>query len=279
MRVGLFVDITKDYASAIRHARALGFTCGQLAMWDMSFYTEENRRGLQRVLAEEGFEVTGFWCGWSGPVIWKYPEMYHSLGLVPAEYRAARMEDLRRGARFAYDLGIQTVITHTGYLPDDPAHPTHVAIVHELRDFCRELAARGQTFAFETGEELPLTLSILIGEIGMENVGVNFDPANLITTGRGNPQDAMELLVSRVVGMHAKDGVPARFGDVKGRQVRVGEGRADFARLLTQLREGGYTGDIYIEHEMAVCGDRDRDLLDAKAYLEALIEKIYGRTL
>ncbi len=275
MRVGLFVDITENYAEAIRHAKRLGFDCGQLAMWDMDFYTAENLQGLQRVLREERFDATGFWCGWSAPVIWKYPEMYHSLGLVADEYRERRMEDLWRGAKFADDLGIKTVITHTGYLPDDPNAPAHIAIVESLRDFCLELKARGQTFAFETGEELPLTLSILIGEIGLDNVGVNFDPANLITTGRGNPQDAMELLISRVVGMHAKDGIPAKFGDVKGKQVRVGEGRADFRRLLTQLRDFGYTGDIYIEHEIPDCAERDRDLLDAKAYLQTLINEIY----
>ena len=276
MKVGLFVDITEDYAEKIRHAKRLGFDCGQLAMWDMDFYTEENLLGLKRVLREEQFEVHGFWCGWSEPVIWKYPEMYRSLGLVPAAYREKRLEELRRGARFAHALGVDTVITHTGYLPDDPHDRTHVAIVEGLRELCLELRSRGQRFAFETGEELPLTLSLMIGEIGLDNVGVNFDPANLITTGRGNPRDAMELLVSRVFGMHAKDGVPARFGEVKGKQVRVGEGRADFRRLLTQLKSGGYTGDIYIEHEIPNCDTRDRDILDARQYLMGLIDEIYG---
>ena len=203
--------------------------------------------------------------------------MYRSLGLVPDAYREKRLEELRKGARFAYDLGIDTVITHAGYLPDDPTHPARIAIAKGLRELCGELRTRGQRFAFETGEELPLTLSILIGEIGLDNVGVNFDPANLITTGRGNPQDAMELLISRVFGMHAKDGIPATFGEVKGKQVRIGEGRADFRCLLTQLKAGGYTGDIYIEHEIPGCTTRDHDLSEAKSYLQALVDEIYGK--
>jgi len=277
MRIGLFIDISEDYASAIRHAKRLGFDCCQLVNWNMELYTEEHLQALKKVLDEEQMEVGGFWCGWSGPVIWKYPEMYASLGLVPDEYRETRLDELRRGARFAHALGVDTVITHTGYLPDDPNHPTHRAIVQGLRSLCRELAARGQRFAFETGEELPLTLSLLIGEIGMDNVGVNFDPANLITTGRGNPQDAMELLVGCVFGMHAKDGVPASFGEVKGKQVCIGEGRVDFRCLLSRLRAGGYTGDIYIEHEMPDRVDRDADLLAARAYLAPLIGEIYGK--
>ncbi len=274
MRVGLLVDITENYKEKIRHAKKLGFSCGQLAMWDMGFYTEENLDGLKKTLEEEQFEVTAFWCGWTGPVIWSYPDMYQSLGLVPDYMRAKRLEDLRRGAKFAYDLGVDTIVTHIGYFPDDPYHPTHISIVQCLKDFCKELAERGQKFTFETGEELPLTLSILINEIGLENVGVNFDPANLISGGRANPNDAMELLVSRVYGIHAKDAIPAKFGDVKGKQVPIGEGRADFKNLLCQLKGAGYIGDIIIEHEIPNADNRDADIIRSKKYLEKLIDEV-----
>ena len=186
------------------------------------------------------------------------------------------MEDLRRGARFAYDLGVSTVVTHTGFVPDDPYHPTRIAIVNELQAFCRELDERGQRFAFETGEELPLTLSMLINEIGLDNVGVNFDPANFIINGRGNPNDAMELLGSRIFGMHAKDGVPPQFGDVAGKQMQIGEGRVNFRRLIEQLKEYGYEGNIVIEHEMKGRADRNADIAEAKVYLENIISDVYG---
>jgi sugar phosphate isomerase/epimerase len=274
MKIGLLVDITENYKEKISHAKALGFDFGQLAIWDMTFYTEENLRELKATLEAEGFTAIGLWCGWRGPVVWTHPQKYSTLGLVPDYLRAARMEDLRRGARFAYDMGISTVITHTGFIPDDPYHPTHIAIVNELRDFCRELDTRGQKFAFETGEELPLTLSILINEIGLDNVGVNFDPANFISGGRGNPNDAMELLGSRIFGMHAKDAVPPKFGDFGGTQTQIGEGRVNFLRLFQQLKEFGYEGDIVIEHEMEGRADRDGDIKNAKIYLENIISKI-----
>lgn len=274
MRVGLLVDITKNFKEQIRHVKKLGFCCGQLAQWDMDFYTEENLKELKQVLKEEQFEVSAFWCGWTGPVIWSYPDMYQSLGLVPDYLRQKRLEDLRRGAKFAYDLGIRDVVTHAGYFPDDPLHPTHIAIVQSLKMLCGELKERGQNFTFETGEELPLTLSILINEIGLDNVGVNFDPANFLSNGRANPNDAMELLGCRVFGMHAKDAVPPKFGDVKGKQVPIGEGKVDFKGLLCQLKEFGFPGDIVIEHEMDGREDRDHDILRSKAYLEQLIEEV-----
>lgn len=277
MKLGLLVDITPDYKEKIKEAKALGFTCGQIAIWDMGFYTEENLRELKATLEKENFTPSAVWCGWSGPVDWGYPRRYSTLGLVPDYLRAVRMQDLRRGARFAYDLGVKTVVTHTGYLPDDPFHPTHIAIVNELKDFCKELQDRGQRFAFETGEELPITLSILINEIGLDNVGVNFDPANFISCGRGNPNDAMDLLHPRLFGMHAKDALPAKFGQTGGHQTPIGEGAVDFPRLIAQMKEYGYDGEIVIEHEMRGRIDRCADIAKSKDYLEKIISEIYGK--
>ena len=147
-------------------------------------------------------------------------------------------------------------------------------MVSALKELCSELLERGQSFSFETGEELPLTLSMMINEIGLDNVGVNFDPANLISSGRGNPCDAMELLVSRVTGMHAKDAIPPKFGDTGGKQVPIGEGRVDFKTLFCQLKIAGYSGDIVIEHEMRGREDRDADIIASRKYLEEIIEGI-----
>ncbi len=277
MKVGLLVDINENYKENIHHAKELGFDFGQIAIWNMDFYTDENLAELKATLEKENFRATDVWCGWRGPVVWKHPEKYSTLGLVPDYLRAGRVEDLRKGAKFAHGLGVSTIITHTGFIPDDPFHPTHIAIVNELRSLCTELASRGQRFAFETGEELPLTLNIMINEVGLDNIGVNFDPANLISGGRGNPNDAMDLLGCRVFGVHAKDAVPPRFGDVGGRQVKVGEGAVDFPRLIRQLKDNGYTGDIVIEHEMAGRADRDADIRDTKIYLEKIIADVFGQ--
>ncbi len=275
MRVGLLVDITKNYKEEIRHAKELGFDNGQICIWDMDFYTEENLKGLKKCLEKEKFEATSMWCGWTGPVNWKYPDMYACLGLVPEWMRVKRIEDLRIGAKFAYDLGINTVVTHIGFTPDNPFDKTHIAIVQALKLLCKELSDRGQKFAFETGEEIPLTLSLLISEIGLDNVGVNFDPANLLTLGRGNPNDAMDLLGSKVFGIHAKDGNPPKFGDRGGKQTVVGKGSVDFKRLLTQLKGFGYEGDIIIEHEIPDATQRDIEIKETKVYLEKLIGEIF----
>jgi len=274
VKVGLLVDITENYEQKLRHAKSLGFSFGQLANWNMDFYTPENLEALKSLISELDFTVTDFWCGWSGPVIWEGDEKYASLGLVPKKYRAKRLEDLKKGAKFAYDLGVMSIVSHTGYIPDDPEAEGHIGVIKALKELCAELKKRGQTFAFETGEELPYTLGKMITEIGTGNVGVNFDPANFITCGRGNPNDAMDYLGTKLFGLHAKDGVPAVFGETEGKQAPIGEGKVDFERLFLQVKKAGYTGDIVIEHEMYNRPDRDGDIIKAKNYLETIINKI-----
>ena len=274
MKIGLLVDITENFEEKIRHAKSLGFDFGQLVVWDMDFYTEENLKALKKLLAVLDFTVTDLWCGWSEPVVWKHPDKYKTLGLVPIEYRKKRLEELKRGGRFAYDLGVKNIISHTGFIPDDPFAEAHIGVVDALKELCSELKERGQSFSFETGEELPLTLSIMIGEIGLDNVFVNFDPANLLSSGRANPCDAMDLLGCRVTGFHAKDSIPPKFGDVSGKQTPIGEGKVDFERLFRQLKDIGYSGDIVIEHEMYNRPDRDGDILKSKQYLEELINSV-----
>ncbi len=274
MRVGILVDITEGFEEPIRHARSLGFDFGQLVNWNMELYTDENSSRLKALLSEVGFTVTDLWCGWSAPVIWKHPEKYSTIGLVPKQYRKQRLEDLKRGAEFAHKLGVKNIITHTGYIPDDPEAEARIGVIEALKELCTELQSRGQSFAFETGEELPLTLSMVINEIGIPNTGINFDPANLISGGRGNPCDAMELLGCKVTGMHAKDAIPPKFGEFGGRQVPIGLGRVDFKGLFEQLKRLGYKGDIVIEHEMKGREDRDADIIAAKEYLEEVISEV-----
>lgn len=274
MKVGLLVDIKDNFEEKIRHAKSLGFDFGQLVVWDMDFYTEENLQNLKKLLSELDFTVTDLWCGWSEPVVWKHPDKYTTLGLVPKEYRAKRLDELRRGAKFAYNLGVKNIITHTGYIPDDPSAEAHVGVVESLKILCSELKERGQTFSFETGEELPITLAIMINEIGLDNVFVNFDPANLLSSGRANPCDAMEFLGCKVTGFHAKDAIPPKFGDFGGKQMPIGEGKVDFERLFRQLKDFGYKGDVVIEHEMYTRDDRDGDILRSKEYLEELINSV-----
>lgn len=275
MKVGIAIHVEKDpYESIKKNVEETGLHNGQLLFWDMSLYNEENVEKVKRACSEFDFEVTGVWCGWSGIVNWGYPEKYRTVGLVPPETRAQRIQDILKGAWFANEIGVKTLITHPGYIPDSPFDETHIAVVNAFKHICKEIQKNGQHFTFETGELLPVTMVQLFLEIGEDNIGINFDPSNITTSGRAHATAALKLLAPYVRGFHAKDGTFPVGTAPHGKQMRVvGTGDVEYPKLIKILKEHGYDGALTIEHETA-SDDRNQDIKDSTAYLESLIASV-----
>ena len=77
--------------------------------------------------------------------------------------------------------------------PNDPVFKETVAALREVVQHCK---ANGQIFLYETGQESPITLLRTIREVGFDNQFVNLDTANLILYGKGNPNDALDVVGS-----------------------------------------------------------------------------------
>lgn len=274
MNVGYLIHLTGDPYENIREASELGFHHGQLSVWDMSYHSDESAERILAACRDFDFTVTAVWCGWTGPTDWRYPGMYLSLGLVPDAYRAKRVEEILGGAALAAKLGVKDIITHIGYLPDDPTNKTRMEVVLAARYICAEIAKAGQRFLFETGEMIPTTLIQFMTEIGLPNVGVNLDPANFVINGRANPVDAARRLAPYIHGMHGKDAIHPVGTAPKGKEVKIGEGVVDFKAIFTLLKEAGFDGSVSIEYEMKNTPDRRAELISSKAYLEDLIKTI-----
>ena len=274
MRVGCLINMNENPYECIRHfAEDLGFKSGQLSVWDMSLYTKGNAESVLKACRDFDFTSTAVWCGWSGPHEWKYPGMYQTIGLVPADWRVTRINDILNGARFADSIGVKDIITHAGYMPDNPFDPTRLAVMHSVRHICKSIAPYGQRFLFETGEMIPSTLAELIKDINEPNIGLNFDCANLIINGRGNTVDALRRLAPLVCGVHAKDAVHPQGMEPKGKEVLVGEGDANVPLVIEILKSHGYDGDLTIEREIDDLEQRYKDIAKTKIYLESLINK------
>ena len=271
MKIGIVVPWEGDIVKKFKLMRSLGFKYGQVSVWDMSLYTAGNAQMLKAACAESGFEITSIWCGWSGPVDWLYPGMYSTLGLVPVWLRNQRMLDLMEGAAFGRLLGLRDVVTHIGYIPDNPFSADYIDITNALSVIGTELKKHGQRLLFETGEELPVTLVQMMKATGLDNLGVNLDPSNLITSGRANAVDALNYFGPFLMAVHAKDGMRPEPGEPHGVQVPLGKGHADFPELIKILKSIGYDGEITIEREGVPEDEWEADIAAAKAYLENLI--------
>ena len=274
MKVGILLNkLTYGHVyEAIGHYAKMGFDNGQLCVWDMQMHDEKTIDEVKRACKDFSFTITAVWCGWTGPVIWSYPECYVTLGLVPSAWRAQRVQELLNGAAFARAIGVKDIVTHIGYLPDNPYHPDNLGVVMALKQILAELKKYDQYFLFETGEELPLSLVHLMNSVGMDNWGINFDPANLILNGRGAcPATALEFLAPHIRGFHAKDAKTPVPPECKKVQMKAGCGDSDFPRLVQILKKIGYQGSLTIEHERPSAENRDQEIMETKVYLENLI--------
>ncbi len=269
MRIGTFFMLDQNVDEKIRQLTALGFCCGQLH-GRVGMYTDALAQRIADACRECGFTITAMFADWSGYKSFAYPEMYTTLGLTPAYLRGQRTSDILEGAAFAGKIGVKNIFTHIGYVRDDPEDPDRQEIKRILRLIARELDAQGQCLQIETGEMIPLSLKLLIHDIGCENVGVNFDTGNFLINGRANTTDALTLLLPFVRGVHAKDAVYPEGFEPKGHEKPIGQGQVDFPAVIRLLKASGYQGDLTIERE--ITGEEQlRDILAAREYLQKLI--------
>lgn len=271
-KIGVLIGYNSktDIRAEFRKAAEMNLECCQLCGGDLKSYTEENAIKIRNAAEETGIEITAYWAAWSGPQEWNFYGGPATLGIVPPAYREIRMRELYAGADFAHMLGVTDVITHAGFIPENPFDPDFNGTVCALRALAHYLASRGQYFLFETGQETPVTMLRTIEEIGTGNLGVNFDTANLILYGKANSADALEVIGKYVRNTHCKDGFYPTTGKQLGREVALGEGKADFPKIVKKLKELNYTGPYVIEREIS--GEQQRkDIIAARDFIASLL--------
>ncbi|MGI5868019.1 MAG: sugar phosphate isomerase/epimerase family protein [Kiritimatiellia bacterium] len=259
---GSSIDVVSDF----------GLSCCQVVSWTPAHCKPEYARATRQRAADNGVRITAFWAGVPGPAHWNFTHGPITLGLVPPEFRWARIEALQRWADFAVELGAPAIVTHCGFLPEnmtDPEfEPTCIAIDQVAR-YCKD---RGLGFWFETGQETPVTLLRYIETVGLDNLGINLDPANLLMYGRGNPIDALEVFGKHVRCVHAKDGCVPTNGAHLGPEVKVGDGMVRYPEFVRRLLDIGFDGDFIIEREIS--GEQQKkDIAETVRYLEKLLSE------
>jgi sugar phosphate isomerase/epimerase len=267
MKIGVLVPLTPEIEAEFQKVVDLGLPTCQLCSWQPHLFTPEMAQKVIAARHATGIEITAFWCGWEGPKVWNFIEGPQTLGLVPPAYRAGRLQTLIRGADFAHQIGVSDLVTHVGFIPEnpnDPEYPGLIAALQSLANHCRSL---GLHFLFETGQETPVTLLRAIEDIGLDNLGVNLDTANLILYGKANPVDALDVFGTYVRGVHAKDGLYPTNGRALGAEKALGQGKVDFARVIARLKQLGYEGALTIEREISG-PEQIRDIQAAKTLLE-----------
>ncbi len=277
--IGVFASVDAGLGVHLEVAQDLGIPTVQLhAPHKESRTPEAAQKFLQRCL-DAGITVTCVFGGFEGESYADIPTTARTVGLVPEATRAARVQEMKEIADFAKLLGCDTVGLHIGFVPEktSASYQDLLAVTRDLLDY---VSAGGQKVHLETGQETADHLLEFIADVARPNLFINFDPANMILYGTGDPIEALKKVGRYIGSIHCKDAKWAAEGDRGkgwGREVALGEGDVGMETYLRTLKEIGYTGPLTIEREIPHDPvQQKKDIGAAVSLLTSLRTKILG---
>jgi len=190
-------------------------------------------------------------------------------GIAPDEHWEANLDRAKRVADFAAARGITLVTFHPGFLPHDPADTRRAVLLERRETIARVFDDRPLRLGFETGQETPSTLLEALDDLKADNVGVNFDPANMILYGMGDPVAALRQLAPHVEQIHIKDATLTDTPGTWGDEVPVGEGAVDWKAFFKAVRHLKRPVDLVIEREAG--DDREADIAQARDHVGQIL--------
>jgi len=270
LEVGIFFWAEPDALQTVRNIKRSGVSIGQLGV-DASAALDAAQ--WKAALEAEDFQLVTVFAAYDGESYADIPTVQRTVGFIPRATRAAREVRTLQVIDFAAALGVRSFGCHIGYVPEDRIDPDY----EEVRDMVRRIAdyaaTHAITFCLETGQEPAPLLLRFFEDVARSNVRINFDPANMVLYGSGEPCEAFSLLARYVATVHAKDGDwpdPASPGSL-GTERPLGQGSVDIPKFVQTLKSFGYHGTLHIESGLHGEEQRWSYLASAASYLRGLI--------
>jgi sugar phosphate isomerase/epimerase len=264
----------RDPAETLAELKRLGIECGQIGVagdLDMGCARE-----WRETLEGENFPVYTVVAAYKGESYADIPTVRNTVGFIPPATRAEREKRTLEVSDFADALGVGGIATHVGFISEDDSDPDYIAVREMVRRICDYCAKQGQTFALETGQETADALRSFLVDVNRGNLGINFDPANMILYGTGDPVEALGTLGEHVLSVHCKDGdwPPKGKPGALGEERPLGQGAVGMESFLRQLKAIGYQGPLAIEREVENPAERLRDVESAVTLLRELRARV-----
>jgi sugar phosphate isomerase/epimerase/NAD(P)H-dependent FMN reductase len=194
-------------------------------------------------------------------------------GIVPDQTWKDNWRNLQTNAALARSLGLRLVTFHAGFLPHDQTDPDFKKLLERLRQVADLFAEHGLELGLETGQETAEALGEFLETLDRPNVGVNFDPANMILYDKGDPVQAVEALGPWLKQCHIKDANRTTKAGAWGEEVPAGAGQVDWSAFFKKLAEVGFSGDLSIEREAGT--QRLKDIQTGGQFVEKVWQKLH----
>lgn len=189
-------------------------------------------------------------------------------GIAPDRTWEQNWRNIQTIAAIAKRLELKLVTFHAGFLPHDATNPNFAKLRDRLLRVADVFAARNIGLALETGQETAAVLVEFLENLARPNVGVNFDPANMILYDKGNPLDALRTLGPWIRQVHIKDANRTKTPGTWGEEVMAGTGEVDWPAFFATLDQTGFQGDLCVEREAGM--QRVEDIRAARELIERI---------
>lgn len=219
--------------------------------------------------AREGVTFASGMFGCEGEDYTTMETIRRTGGIVPDSTWARNWQNIQRTAELASEMGLTLVTFHAGFLPHDESDPTFRVLLERLRQVGDVFAAKKIRLGLETGQESAEVLASFLQRVERPNVGVNFDPANMILYEKGDPIAALRVLAPWLQQCHLKDAKRTRVPGVWGDEVPVGAGEVDWAGFFRVLEDIRFGGDCCFEREAGA--QRVEDIRQGRVFVESLL--------
>ena len=250
-QIGVFTSVGAGLGLDLNLAGEMGLPTIQLHAPPVGQRDQASADKILATLAPYGISITAVVGGFEGESYASIPIVVDTVGLMPPATRQKRLQEMCEISDFAKMIGCDVIGLHLGFVPHDTADPAYQEIIEVTQQLCQHAKNNGQAVHLETGQETAEALVAFIGDTKCDNLFVNFDPANMILYGAGNPIEAVEKIGSLIRSVHCKDAKwAANPGQEWGEETRLGDGDVGMKLFLQTLQKVGYTGPLTIEREI-----------------------------
>ena len=278
--IGVFASVDAGLGVHLDVVQELEIPTIQLHAPHQQSRTQETADTFLAKCVDANITITCVFGGFDGESYADIATCVRTVGLVPPETQAARAQEMKEISDFARKLGCSAVGLHIGFVPEDTSSDSYSQLLEITRDLLDHVKANDQALHLETGQESADHLLEFIENVERDNLFINFDPANMILYGTGEPVEALRKVGRYVRSVHLKDATWAadgQRGKEWGAEVPLGDGDVNIRRYLETLKELGYDGPLTIEREIPEDRERQKaDIGQAVQLLQSLRCEIQG---
>ncbi|MCD6220564.1 sugar phosphate isomerase/epimerase [bacterium] len=204
--------------------------------------------------------------------------------LVNPETKNITIDEFKKRIEIAVSLESNIITAETKEKPEKLSEEEAWKWCCEIvREICEECKKGGIYLAIEPSGSCFIKdyfmWKQLSDRVKIENLKVNYDPANILWAGR-DVIEGVHFLKKDIAHTHAKNII---FGKEEGyiegeskiivRDVPLDEGEVDYKEYINSLKEIEYDGFLTIEMHCKKGEDRKEDILKSKKYIEKLIRQ------